>query len=86
VKWFTEIPIGIIRAYARAMRRLEAEASFLAVQRVAVGTGSLSRDDSRAITQRWQKRLSRARQRAIKATTRDLQAIGIGRRMAPKKA
>lgn len=67
--------------------RLRAEESLTASQRIAVGTGSLKTGDARAVLDGWRAATTSGRRiRGAKPSREDLRAIGIGVRLAPKKA
>jgi hypothetical protein len=60
------------------MPRMQAEESMLAATRVALGGGSLKKDDAARLRRAWEQAASGGRApRAIKASLADLQALGI---------
>jgi hypothetical protein len=61
------------------MPRLMAEESLLASARVAIGSGTADKDDARRIRKAWDHAANGDRPTpAVKATPRDLMAMGIG--------
>jgi hypothetical protein len=83
--WWAEVPVGLMRRYLAMMPRLEAEESFRSANRIAVGTGALSKDASRGVTGAWRAAagLSVARRQAAPSLLRH---AGIGRRLVPRAA
>lgn len=76
--WWTEIPIGTIRAYLAMLPRLDAQESQLAVTRAALGTGSIKPEDARPIMRAWDELANQGqRQKPVKATLDMLPALGI---------
>lgn len=63
--------------------RLQAEESFMVVERLAIGTGASA--TPREILRRWREAAGSGRQpAAVKATPRALGLLGIGVRRVPK--
>jgi hypothetical protein len=79
VQWLAELPLGVVRACARMVPRLQAEEAFAGM---TVHTGNVPEDAFKATTERWRAALqpigAKARRRA--ADPRRLSAIGIGYR------
>jgi hypothetical protein len=65
--WLTATPIAVFRACLAWLPRLEAEESLLACSRVALGSGTLAKDDRQTLHRAWMKQASpppdRARRR-----------------------
>lgn len=51
--WLADTPRAVVRAHLRMLPRLEAEEALAAVDRTAVGTGSLKSDASKTLVKRW---------------------------------
>lgn len=49
------MPLPLLRAYARAMPRLEATESLLEVSRIAVGSGAAKPDAARRVRADWER-------------------------------
>ena len=76
------IPTAIVRSSIAMLPRLQAEESILAVNRTALGSGSLAKDDARALSRTWSKAANGGQEQpAIRISTDDpakLKDLGIG--------
>jgi hypothetical protein len=82
--WLTRTPLAIIKVCVAMMPRLQAEESLSAVERTAIGSGSLKTSDAHAITRRWARTAS-GREQIERLSPAGLQAIGIGYQIVPKE-
>lgn len=84
MNWLERLPFRIVRACAAMMPRLQAEESLTAVERTAVGTGSLKKEDAQAITRAWARDVApSSRERVQRITPEALEAIGIQYQIVP---
>lgn len=85
--WWARIPLGLIRPCVESLPGLMAEESFLEVERIALGSGTLKKDDSQRIVERWQNALT-AGEDAPKGKTmsdQELASMGLGVRKVKLK-
>lgn len=72
------VPLGLVKAYARMVRRLTAEESLLEVERVRVAHGALSKDGQRRVLRRWRRDQGEGARPAAARPVVELAAVGIG--------
>jgi hypothetical protein len=65
--------------------RLMAEEAIRAANQIAVGTGSLTKEDRRDVVHSWEKAASGGTVQAERATRQRLRASGIGVRVVTKQ-
>jgi hypothetical protein len=83
--WLTRVPLAVVRAYLPLLPRLQAEESLLASQRTAVGSGSLKREQARAVTGGWSRLVDAGVTPARPASRHELGGSGIGYREVPRR-
>lgn len=78
--WISETPIAYVRCCVAMLPRLQAEEQIAHTEAVSLGTGSLPRDVSRAISTRLHTQAfgAASQARAVKAKPQDLAGLGIG--------
>lgn len=81
------MPVPLLQAYLAMLPRLEAEESLVAAERIAVGTGSMTKDGRDQVIDAWRtaaqiRIIRRPRDRVTHGA--QLASVGIGLHVAPK--
>lgn len=80
------IPMGVLRAYGKALPMLQARESLLMAERLGVGTGALSKETQRNIRKGWtdEARVGRGKSARTTLEPERLASMGIKFRKVPK--
>lgn len=84
--WLAETPMAVVRACVSQMSKLRARDSIRAATRVAMGSGSLKKQDAKQISREWNQAADWPKPPRTAAPKRSLSGTGIGLVHVPKKA
>lgn len=84
IDWLERTPVAVLRAYLVMIPRLSGEESVRAANVVAVGSGTLERDDRRSLVASWTNHQRRDRRDTAPTDPTALASVGIGVRVVTK--